>query len=471
MSVCHVLALILLAVPAQAQQKPGTMGAEGIWEGKLTPGNINLRLAFKITRKPDGTLQATMDSVDQGAKDIPIEKATFADGKLTLEMAKLKATYDATLSGDGATLKGDFKQAGMTFPLELKRVEKLSTLDRPQLPKKPYPYVEEEVVFENKLADVKLAGTLTRPQGPGPFPVAIMITGSGPQDRDESLMGHKPFLVIADHLTRKGIAVLRFDDRGVGKSTGKHNTATSADFATDVTAGIAFLKARKDIDPKKIGLIGHSEGGLIAPMVAAEPGHEVAFIVLLAGPGLPGDEILVAQGQLLMKASGADQKALAFQRETQKRLLDMAKAGADEAKFKAVSKEILDKLTEEDRKKMGPAGTSQLEQASTILTRPWFRYFLTYDPRPALQKVRCPVLALNGEKDLQVPCRENLEVIEKTVKAGGNTDVTTREFAGLNHLFQTCKTGGPSEYGIITETFAPAVLEFMSDWILKRVTK
>jgi uncharacterized protein len=458
------LPLVLCASLAADEPKPAPKkGIEGIWQGTLAVGAVELRLAFKITKKDDGTLTTTLDSVDQGAKDVPVESTTFADNKLTLKMPVMTATYTGTLQADGDTIKGELDQVGK-LPLELKRTDKLVELNRPQHPKKPYPYVEELVAFASKTPEVTLSGTFTRPKGDGPFPSAILITGSGPQDRDESLLGHKPFLVLADHLTRQGIAVLRYDDRGVGKSTGKFETSTSKDFADDAAGAVAYLRDRKDVG--KIGLIGHSEGGLIAPLVAAGS-KDVGYIVLLAGPGTSGEEILLAQGQLIMKAMGSDEKALARLKALQGKLFALARDGADEEKLKAAMTDLEKDLSESEKKQMREQRSVAAAQVAKLAT-PWFKYFLAYDPRPTLQKVTCPVLALNGEKDLQVPAKENLAEIDRALKMGGNTDVMVKELPGLNHLFQPTKTGMPSEYGKIETTFAPEALETISAWILKR---
>jgi pimeloyl-ACP methyl ester carboxylesterase len=458
--VARTLSLIVVLVAGSSLFADTKKGIEGYWNGTLKVGAIELRVGFKIETK-DGKLTATMDSIDQGGKNIPIEQVEFADGKIKLGMPKMKASYTGTLDGD--TIKGEFDQVGK-LPLDLKRGDKPVTLKRPQHPTKPYPYVEEEVTFPSKVKEVTLAGTFTKPHGDGRFSAVVLISGSGPQDRDESLLGHKPFLVLADHLARNGIAVLRFDDRGVGKSTGDFAKATSRDFADDVAGAVAYLKGRPDVD--KIGLMGHSEGGLIAPMVAAGD-RRIAFMVLLAGPGVPGDQILVAQGQLILKAMGADEKGLARQRKLQERLLSLAKAGADAAKLKDAFSETQAEFSDAEKKTLQKeldAASAQISQLAT----PWFRYFLSYDPRPTLAIVRCPVLAINGELDLQVPCKENLAEIEKALKAGGNRNVTVKEFPGLNHLFQTTKTGLPSEYGKIEETFSPEALKLISEWIRQR---
>ena len=452
--------------PAKAAEK----GPAGFWQGVLKIGPVELRIGLNVTAKPDGALTATLDSPDQGAKGIPIDEITVKDADLKLELKKLDSRYEGKLSDDGKQLVGTWKQRGAEFPLTFKRLDSAPVYARPQDPKKPYPYADEEVTFENKAAGVKFTGTLTLPKGKGPFPAVVMITGSGAHDRDESLLGHRPFLVIADYLTRKGVAVLRYDDRGAGGSTGDKLAVTDEDLAGDVLAAVAFLKGRAEIDTKKIGLIGHSEGGLIAPIAAAKS-DDVAFIVLLAGPGLLGEEILYRQGELIGKAAKVDEKAIARQRAMQEKLFAILKKEKDDkalrASIDALIEEETAKLTDEEKKEAEKQKGTVEAQAKVMLT-PWFRFFLTYDPASTLKRVKCPVLALNGERDVQVPAKPDLEAIEKALKAGGNKDVTVKEMPKLNHLFQTCETGGLAEYGRIEETFAPTALEEISGWIGKR---
>lgn len=463
-----LVAVACCAAPAAAQDKePVAKGPEGYWMGPLKAGAIDLRIGFKITAK-DGKLSGTLDSPDQGARGIKAESVAFKDGKLTVAVKSIGVEFEGELSKDGSEIKGEWRQSGSNLALTLKRLEKEPTFARPQDPKRPYPYRDEEVAYENQKAGVKFGGTLTLPKGDGPFPAALLITGSGPQDRDESLLGHRPFLVLADHLTRKGIAVLRVDDRGVGKSTGSTTNSTTADFADDALAGIAYLKTRKEIDSKKIGLIGHSEGGLVAPL-AASKSADVAFVVLMAGTGITGEEILYLQGRLINQANKATDKAIAEQVRIQKLLFGIVKETKDNKeaikRFEEAWEKELAKMTDKEKE---DAKKAPLKKQLEAVTSPWFRYFLTYDPLPALRKTKCPALAICGEKDLQVPPKENLPAIEKALKEGGNKDVTIREFPGLNHLFQTCKTGALSEYAVIEETFAPAVLEAISEWVLKR---
>ncbi len=331
--------------------------------------------------------------------------------------------------------------------------------NRPQDPKKPYPYREEEVTYASRDAGIKLAGTLTLPESGGPFPAVLLISGSGAQNRNEEIMGHKPFLVLADHLTRKGIAVLRVDDRGTGGSTMGPPNVTTVNFAQDAMGGVAYLKSRTDINPKRIGLIGHSEGGIIAPMVAAQS-PDVAFIVLMAGTGVKGEDVLIRQGELLLKASGTSDAIIGENTRSQKILFEIMKTTPDDDAAEKQARQALAAVSPTIR----DAAFGQLKSALSS----WMRYFIAYDPQPALQKVQCPVLAMGGEKDLQVSPEQNLPAIEKALRAGGNRDFKIVKLPGLNHLFQTCKTGSVAEYSQIEETISPAALDLMSGWILDR---
>ena len=431
---------------------------DGAWWGTLDTGLVPLRMIFHITNTEDG-LVVTADSPDQNAKGLPVTTVTRNGSSLKLEMKQLAGVFEGKFDPALTAITGTWTQAGHTFPLVLKRLKDPAELERrrPQNPVKPYPYHEEEVSYQNKPAHVTFAATLTIPQGKGPFPAVFLITGSGPQDRDESLMGHKPFLVLADYLTRRGIVVLRADDRGVGKSTGVFSTATTLDFAGDAEAALAYLKTRSEVDPQKIGLIGHSEGGVIAPMVAAL-NHDVAFIVMMAGTGVPGDQILVAQKQLIEEANGVSHEQAEKDAAEERELIAMVKKEEDTL---TLEKELREKLA-------GSEPEAQLVGQVKFLSSPWLRYFLDYDPASSLSKVRCPVLAINGEKDLQVPPKLNLPAIRKALEAGGNQNFEVEELPGLNHLFQTARTGSPSEYGQIEETMSPVALEKVSGWIWKQ---
>ena len=462
-----VAAVLVVLVPGRADDKPKAPSPVGLWLGTLKAGVIDLRLAFEVTADKDDKekLTARLFSLDQTPEPIPVKTAAFADGKLTLDLPDLKAKFEGTLDAKGESVTGTFEQVGQTFPLKLDRVEKMPTLNRPQTPQAPFPYPAEEVTFENKAAKdltvkenppaVKLAGTLTLPKGDGPFPAVVLVSGSGAQDRDELLFGHRPFLVIADHLARNGVACLRYDDRGYGKSTGKFGGATSADFATDAHAAVAYLKGRKEIDPKRIGLCGHSEGGVIAPLVAAEHPADVAFIILLAGPGVSGERILHQQALDLSRLLD-DTTTEAEVKEFTDAVMPVVRTAktTEEAKERltAAMTALITKEKDEKKRKEAEKG---VEAAVARLADPWMRWFVAHDPAPTLEKVRCPVLAVNGEKDIQVKAKDNLEAIESALKKGGNKTFKCVEFKGLNHLFQTCKTGLLSEYGQIEETIAP----------------
>ncbi len=443
----------------EAHQQRALPGFVGHWEGNLeipgSPLQVIVDLAFT-----DGYWSGTVGIPAQGAQGLPLERFQPGDdGSLSFSIANIPG--DPTFHGkleDGA-LAGTFTQSTASFPFRLTH-KKSAGPNRPQEPKPPFPYDQAEVVFKN--GDVSLAGTLTLPKGDGPFPAVLLVSGSGPQDRNEEVFNHKPFLVIADHLTRAGIAVLRYDDRGVGKSTGGFSMATSEDFRNDALAGVRFLHSRDKIDPGKVGILGHSEGGIIAPMAAAES-EDVAFIILLAGPGVPGSEIITHQMGLLLNAAGTPEATVTRIQAAQKQVIDLLMAGAPEDEIKAAVTALL------QAQQGGKAPDRELvEQQLLQLQSPWYRFFLEFDPRTVLHQVNVPVLALNGEKDLQVDPSQNLPEIEKALKKAGNKDVTLREFPGLNHLFQKAETGSPQEYYSIEETIDPTVLDTIRDWILER---
>lgn len=457
-----ILALLIttfcgVAAPAQAEE----VSLDGAWLGTLRVGGIELRIAFHVTQDDD-KFSATMDSLDQGAKGIPVDQVTVQNKKIIFNVKVIAGHYDGVLNDDDETIDGSWTQGGQLFPLNLKRVDQLPDTVRPQDPKPPFPYDDEEVAIENKTAGVKLAGTLTLPRGAGPFPAVVMITGSGAQDRNEELMNHRPFLVIADYLTRRGVAVLRCDDRGVGGSTG------------DVCAQMVFLQEHARIDAKRIGLIGHSEGGLIAPITASQH-DDTAFIVVLAGMGVNGRETVISQQQAMLKKMNISPALLEASNKTDVQTLDMLVNEPNDAAAVAQMQKIEDDMTasldEVGRaelgaleKKMGMTQEMKMSLRRKMVT-PWFRSLMAIDPAVYLKKVKCPVLALNGELDIQVLPELHLPAIEKALKAGGNNHVTLIEFKGLNHLFQTAETGLIGEYARINETFSPKVLKTMGDWI------
>ncbi len=441
----------------------------GIFEGHLNVGSVSLRVVFNVSEKND-SLFITMDSPDQGAKGIPTDHIILKNDSLTFLVPSIGGKFSGKISLDANTIGGVWMQGPAKLPIAMKRIEKVVELNRPQTPKRPFPYVEEEVSYRNTKDNITLAGTLTIPEGEGSFPAVILITGSGPQDRDESLLGHKPFLVISDYLTRRGIAVLRVDDRGVGGTSGKNWSSTTENFATDVLSGVDFLKSHKKISKKKIGLLGHSEGGIVAPLVASQS-KDIAFIVMLAGTGMNGEEIIQLQSELISRANGEPESELQQGLRLNAAAIKLSKMNLDSAaekqELRKAVKEFIASLPDSSKATMKNP-IEEIEGQTRMFFTPWMRFFLTYDPRIALRKVQCAVLAVNGEKDLQVPPKQNLGEIEKALKEGKNKNYTIKTLPELNHLFQHSVSGSPMEYGKIEETIAPEALQLIGDWIEKQ---
>jgi pimeloyl-ACP methyl ester carboxylesterase len=453
--------LPLVLVRGEPAATPVVAGLDGDWDGALKTGAVTLRLALHIKSGATGTV-ATLDSIDQGAMGVPLAGLAHDGSKVRFELKAVGGVFEGALAADGASVSGTWRQGGgdmaVTFTRRAPGARQVE-LKRPQTPKPPFPYREEAVTFDSPGAHAKLSGTLTLPPGKGPFPAVILIAGSGPNTRDETVFGHHVFLVLADHLTRAGLAVLRYDKRGVGASGGDYFHATSRDFADDAQAALAWLRTRADIDGARIGLLGHSEGGLVAPMVAAVD-KRLAFVVLLAAPGLNGEEILTLQGALIAKAGGATDAAVAKTEAIDRQAYAAVKAAADSKDAEARARAVFAAAAT-------PAG--QGDAAAAQLATDWFRFFLTYDPIPALQQVRCPVLALWGSKDLQVPPAQDLPPVRAALAA--DKDATVEVLPGLNHLFQTATTGAPAEYASIEETMSPTALERISAWIGARVRR
>lgn len=462
-------AFVAVAAGLFVQEAPSaassTVSVAGIYQGVLAVGGQKLRLAIHVDQAEDGTWSAAMDSLDQGAHGIKASRVVVTPPDVTIEWSSMGAKLVGRVAADAQSFDGTYTQGPFSAPLNLKRVESVEAPKRPQLPQPPFPYAAVDVDFDSVNEDVELAGTLTVPAGEGPFPAVVLISGSGAQNRDEELMGHKPFLVIADHLSRNGIAVLRFDDRGTAQSTGNHGSATSFDFADDAEGAVRFLKTRSEIDPARIGLAGHSEGGLIAPIVAARS-SDVAFVVMLAGPGITGEQILILQNELIARAEGASEEQLARSKAINAQIFTALK---EEEIGPRLSGKLLAIIEDAKRAATTDAERAEYEQAALgvgQIATPWFKAFLVYDPVPTLRQVKCPVLALNGSKDLQVPPKENLEGIERALREGGNTKFVIRELPGLNHLFQPTETGAPSEYVTIETTFSQDALAAMTEWVL-----
>jgi pimeloyl-ACP methyl ester carboxylesterase len=443
-------------------RKPGDaiFPVEGLWQGAVETHGMRLRFQLHISHDTEGSLIAALDSLDQGVTGLPANHVTLKDPIFHFEIPSVAGVYEGSLNGAKNAIAGKWSQTSAdNLSLDFKRSDQTLELRRPQTPARPFPYVEEEVTFGGGAQGNLLAGTLTLPKGDGPFPAVLLIAGSGPQDRDESLANHRPFLLIADALTRKGIAVLRYDKRGVGKSTGNPDTATTIDLAADAQAALAFLKSRKEIDGSRIGLIGHSEGAIIAPYMA---GHskEVKWMVLLAAPVTTGEKTLLNQSELIGRAGGLSDEQLE------------ASLGFDQAAYALVRKEkdpnaLAEKLVALVKESGLDAALppAALETQLRMLASPWFRFFLDYDPLPNLKAVNCPVLALYGQKDLQVAPKANLPLLQKALHDSMNTQAETRELPELNHLFQHAYTGTPAEYAAIEETFAPDALTLIVDWV------
>jgi pimeloyl-ACP methyl ester carboxylesterase len=442
-------------------RKPGDaiFPVEGLWQGAVETHGMRLRFQLHISHDTEGSLIAALDSLDQGVSGLPANHVRLKDPIFHFEIPSLAGVYEGTLNAAKNAITGKWSQTSAdNLELDFKRSDQTLELRRPQTPARPFPYLEEEVSFAGAGEGITLAGTLSLPKGAGPFPAVLLIAGSGPQDRDESLANHRPFLLISDALTRKGIAVLRYDKRGVGKSTGNPDAATTMDLAADAKAALAFLKSRKEIDGSRIGLLGHSEGAIIAPYLAGHS-NEVKWLVLLAAPATTGEETLLNQSELIGRAGGLSDDQLD------------ASLGFDQAAYALVRKEkdpnvLAEKLVGlvKDSGLDAALPPAALETQLRMLASPWFRFFLDYDPLPNLKTVSCPVLALYGQKDLQVAAKANLPLLQKAFHDSVNTQVDTRELPDLNHLFQHAYTGTPAEYAAIEETFSPEALSLIADW-------
>lgn len=466
----------------QVKEAPRDKPAE-VWTGELATPLQKLKVRLRVYAMEDKSEKVLFDSVTQKAGGFVAERKI--DGKdWTVEVPVLSGKFVGKSNDEASEIAGKWSQGGLELDLTWKRDDSAADLsaappNRPQTPKEPFPYEIETVTFENKADGVKLAGTLTLPKSNKPAPAVVMISGSGPQDRDETLLDHKPFWIIADYLSRNGIAVLRYDDRGVGGSTGDFEKATSEDFSRDAEAAFDFLRKHAKIDSGKIGLAGHSEGGLVAPMVAARR-EEVAFLVLLAGTGVNGRQILMTQVADILRSEGkVDEAELAARQKVQAIVQDavaLAAADASEDKLVADVLEQVNKLPPEVLKAAGEEDEVTPEKLEQViregvkqLNSPWMRFFLAHEPGPVLARVKCPVLALNGEKDVQVAADKNLAAIQTALEESGNRRGEFIKLAGLNHLFQTCKSGAVSEYATIEETIAPAALETIGAWVLGRL--
>lgn len=476
LSAAIISLLLLLPGPLLSAQQTAP-DLEGTWQGKLAAGGAELTIVFHLKRDSSGGVTATLDSPDQGATGILVSSVVVTDDSLLLEVAAVRGGYNGQIQPGAQRIEGTWSQSGQAFPLALERIpaEEAASVRRPQEPEPPFPYETENVTFKNEAAGVTLAGTLTIPEGEGPHPAVVLLNGSGPQDRNSTLMGHKPFLLWADVLTRHGIAVLRYDDRGVGGSTGNWAETTLPGRAADVQAALDFLRSRSDIDIGEVGLLGHSEGALVAPKVAAGS-DSLAFIILLAAPAVPGDELLARQNALIFRAIGMSAEGAAAYEAAMLEALQPLLAlppkvplpdsiqQALRADFMAAARA----MSPTDRAVYGPTDSTDfsatLDGLVSALSMPWMRAFLGYDPRSALRQVEAPVLAVYGAKDLQVPPEQNAPILHEALE--DNPDVTIKVIPGLNHLLQPAETGLPAEYAQIETTTAAEVLDLVANWIV-----
>ncbi|MGL2992914.1 alpha/beta hydrolase family protein [Flavobacterium sp. TSSA_36] len=437
---------------------------QGSWEGTLSSQGRQLPLIFTI-QKTGTVFQSTLDSPTQGAKGIPIQETIFVSNELQLNAPNMNLKYSGVLNG--SVIEGTFVQNGASLPLVLKKMkEGLKMVAHPQQPQPPFDYPIEEVTFVNPKDKNTLAGTLTLPKNKKEFPVVVLITGSGAQNRNSEIFNHQPFAVIAHDFAQKGIGVLRLDDRGVGGSSKGHPEDTSANFATDISAAVDFLASKGF---KNIGVLGHSEGGMIAPIVATQ-NKKVQFVISLAGPGLPIDRMMLLQSQSVAKTQGATASQIAastaFNEKVYAYIINYTGSNL-KTDFQRYIKPEFDKLVQ-NQGLSESQNQDLMTQQTAAVTNPWFVYFLKFNPDLYWSKVKIPVLALNGSLDVQVKATENLAGIKASLEKAGNKKATIQELPGLNHLFQEAKTGSAAEYATIEQTISPTVLNTISDWILKR---
>lgn len=457
--ISFILISVLTTISLYAQSKDYL----GTWEGKLAVGTMNLRLVFHIQEK-DSALSASFDSPDQGARAIQFTRAAVNGNKVTLIFAPNNSQFEGSLNDQKTIIVGTWTQGGQSIPLSVTKTDQVQGISRPQTPQPPFTYESVEVSFPGGDKDIELSGTLTLPKGKGPFPALLLLTGSGPQNRNEEILEHVPFAVIADYFTKKGWAVLRYDDRGVGKSKGNFSMATTKDFTKDAIQALEFLRKDSRINTKKIGLCGHSEGGIIAQQIAADGKSNPNFIIMLAGPAISGADILALQNQALLQASGTD-TALAswYARYLRTEVYPTVMNNLPKEQVQNRLAEALDRMfttfSEEELKNLG-INPTVVKAMMSQMTMPWLREFLQYDPQKTLQKIQCPVLALFGEKDLQVLPEINKKMLQKHCPKA-QTEIVPK----LNHLFQTADTGMPIEYGSIEETIAPAALNSIEKWL------
>lgn len=434
----------------------------GDWHAKLEVPGSELILKFTFEETPNGW-KGYMSVPQQFAQNIPLSDVVFSANKLTFSLPAARISYAGAWDDQKKEWNGTFTQ-GMQFPLILQRKEiEIKPQLRPQEPKEPFTYISENINYKQEKENFAIGGTITFPKHTKPVAAIILISGSGQQDRNSEIFNHKPFWVIADYLSRNGYAVLRYDDRGVGETGGKIETATSENFADDVRAGIVYLKSRKEINPKKIYLAGHSEGGILA-LLAAQNNPDVAGIISMAGLGIPGHELLMKQSYLIAQASGLSGALLEKSQNTNKAIYDLILKNTSDSELRIQVTKLF--------KESGLITDDNLiEEQFNMINSPWFKYFVKFDPAPYLAQIKIPILILNGEKDLQVPYASNIEGFNKAFAASGHKKYEIKTYPQLNHLFQTAQTGLVDEYGKIEETFNEQVLADMKTWLDKQSGK
>jgi pimeloyl-ACP methyl ester carboxylesterase len=469
------LTLILYtALPAQNK-------FTGTWSGQLNIAGT-LKLVLHVTQSANGFYSCTLDNPDQNAYGIKCDKVEVKEdgmiNTLNFSIDKIKVNYTGRLIND-STLNGTFTQ-GVSIPLDLHKTyvaTVVKAINRPQTPKPPFPYRSEEVIYKSPDQSLQYGGTITIPPGNGPFPAVVLITGSGQQDRDETILSHKPFAVLADALTRDGFIVLRVDDRGIGNSTGNFYNSTTADFVKDVNTSVDYLKSRREADDDKIGLLGHSEGGMIAPMVAAQR-KDIDFIVLLAAPGVQIIDLMAEQNAAILKASGISAAAAAqyttLYRDVVNTILNAPDQNTGKQQVITLVNNWLAKTDTATAHILGFTSENYKQQFASQfaaqLSTPWMKYFLRFDPHPYLMQLKkVKVLALNGSRDIQVVSQQNLPALNNALKEGRTKVYETKELYGLNHLFQTCTKCTVQEYGELEETISPVALQTITDWLNKKV--
>jgi pimeloyl-ACP methyl ester carboxylesterase len=467
--------------------KPFAQNITGTWEGNLNVQGNQIPVVFHILKDSTNKSKASFDSPSQHAFNLPCSQVILKGDSVFLMMAIINGKYAGLLNVNKKQIDGLWFQGAGSLPLTVIKTSETSgvkELKRPQTPKPPFPYQSEEVVYMNADRSIQFGATLTYPRADSinhsgktnTYPAVILITGSGQQDRDETLFDHKPFAIIADYLTRQGFAVLRVDDRGIGKSTGNFEEATTADFAKDVEASLNFLEKQPQVNKEKIGLIGHSEGGMIAPIVA-DKRKDIKFIILLAGPGIPIIDLMQQQMEAVSISEGNSPAEAKASGQLMHIIWEEAMKNEDSATTiknirmkiinwsKTLDTAALAKIKGKDTSSIN----NQIAQAMAALNSKWYKYFIAFNPQPYLEKLDCKVLALNGSKDVQVIATPNLNGIKASLKKSKSPEYETTEIPGLNHLFQTCIKCSPSEYNDLEESFSPKALDIMGNWLQKNI--